>query len=316
MGIIDLTPIRERSSWFDGVESQILYLFKQEIYFPLIESLGMNKNILRNSLDDLIEAINSGRIFFEHDRFQGNFNAAISRELKRLGAEWDRRGFFVLKQIPIEVQAAIVSAKSRENAMFKAFDEKLQEIGQEQPSEKVKFEEIFDTVLWKVEDSLQKTIKGITVTPELSPDERMHIAMAYKENLGLYIQTWKQEEILKLRDQVEKRVFSGLRREHLAKIIERSYGVSKAKAKFLAKQETSLMVSTYKEMRYQSAGSEEYKWKCVNGSPKHPVRPLHLRLNNKIFRWDSPPITDNKGNRNNPGCDFGCRCVAIPRIRF
>ena len=31
----------------------------------------------------------------------------------------------------------------------------------------------------------------------------------------------------------------------------------------------------------------------------------------KIFEWDNPPITNEKGDRNNPHEDWQCRCEAI-----
>jgi uncharacterized protein with gpF-like domain len=40
-------------------------------------------------------------------------------------------------------------------------------------------------------------------------------------------------------------------------------------------------------------------------------------LNGMKFSWTEPPITNKQtGARNNPGCDFGCRCLALPVIRI
>ena len=80
-------------------------------------------------------------------------------------------------------------------------------------------------------------------------------------------------------------------------------------------------MTKYKQVRYQSAGVNQYKWKCVVGSPNHPVRPMHAELGKRsdkgeLFTWDNPPIVDSKGDRKNPGQDFGCRCVAIPVVTF
>jgi SPP1 gp7 family putative phage head morphogenesis protein len=95
--------------------------------------------------------------------------------------------------------------------------------------------------------------------------------------------------------------------------------VSANKAKFLARQETSLMTTKLKETRYREAGVNEYKWKTVAGSKLHPVRPSHKILEGRIFRWDDPPITTPPGEavrRNNPGQDYNCRCFAQPIVRF
>ena len=52
----------------------------------------------------------------------------------------------------------------------------------------------------------------------------------------------------------------------------------------------------------------------VVGSPNHPVREMHKALAGKVFSWDDPPITNEKGDRNNPGQDYGCRCYARPIV--
>ena len=115
---------------------------------------------------------------------------------------------------------------------------------------------------------------------------------------------------------VQKNVESGERTLGLQRDIQKRYNVSASKAKFLARQETNLLGSEIQRQRYKAAGSEEYTWRTVVGTKNHPVRPSHKVLNNTIQRWDAPPITNAKGDRNHPRQDFGCRCQAIPIIRF
>jgi SPP1 gp7 family putative phage head morphogenesis protein len=100
-------------------------------------------------------------------------------------------------------------------------------------------------------------------------------------------------------------------------MIRESFGVTEKKAKFLARQETGLLMAKFKESRYTESGIHQYKWRCSAGSAKHPVRPSHKVLDGRVFRWDTPPITtapDEPQRRNNPGEDFNCRCVAIPIV--
>ncbi len=132
----------------------------------------------------------------------------------------------------------------------------------------------------------------------------------YTENLDLYIQKWHDEQILRLRKKVSENVQQGFRAENLIADIQAEKKVSYNKAKFLAKQETSLMVSKYRQVRYEDAGINRYMWST---SRDQRVRHDHRELQGKIFRFDQPPVTDkNTGARNNPGEDFNCRCVAIP----
>ena len=80
--------------------------------------------------------------------------------------------------------------------------------------------------------------------------------------------------------------------------------------------ENYLYVTKLKETIYTDAGVPKYKWGTVVGSPGHEVRHSHAILKGKIFRWDNPPVVNEKGDRKNPGEDFGCRCFAIPIVEF
>jgi GNAT superfamily N-acetyltransferase len=42
------------------------------------------------------------------------------------------------------------------------------------------------------------------------------------------------------------------------------------------------------------------------------VRDMHDELEGTEHAWDDPPVTDKYGNRNHPGEDYQCRCVAVP----
>lgn len=312
-----LTPIRETQSLYEALEEEIAKLFREEIYLPILEELDLKKSILKNSKEDLIDAIDSGRIRFSQGKFSGKFDAATSRELKRLGAKWSQ-GNWNLPQskLPIDVRAAISTSDARFTRTMAAIDKKLSQILPEQIADKLKIQKLFDATLWKLDAEFKKTVKGITVAPKLTDFQRAKIAEDYAKNLSLDIKGWADKEVLKLRKEMQKTTFEGLRYESVVKKIQESYGVGKRKAKFLARQETGLLVAKFREARYTESGIREYIWRTVIGSPKHPVRPMHKALEGKIFRFDQPPITDEKGNRNNPGEDYNCRCTAIPVLKF
>jgi len=113
---------------------------------------------------------------------------------------------------------------------------------------------------------------------------------------------------------MSEQVAQGFRADETSKIIQAEFGVSKNKAKFLARQETSLLVSAYREQRYTDAGIREYIWQS---SHDERVRKSHKELNGRKFSWDNPPIVDPAtGRKAHPGEDFGCRCIAVPVIRI
>ncbi len=297
----------------------MISLFLEQIYQPLLAILQRDDDQLQNSMDGLIKAIETGKIVFYRGRFTGNLTSSLSRDLKKLGAKWDRRqGCFTipLASLDPDMRRAISLAEARFKQTFSRVQSYLSTIAPEEVADKFKAEKLFDRTIFKVEKSFQESVKGITIAPELTDDQRARIAEEYSKNMQLYIKDFAEKEIEELRKRIQENSFKGIRYESVIKEIQRSYGVSVNKARFLARQETSLLMTKYKQVRYQAAGVNEYVWRCVAGSPAHPVRPWHKKHDGKVFRWDKPPQTDAKGNRKNPGQDYNCRCVARPIVRF
>lgn len=316
---VHLEPIKETDEDYEKFEKVILDLFREEIYYPLLKELNMPKSSIQNSTDDLIEAIRSGRINYYRGQFKGRFNAAVSRELKKIGATWDRtQGSWKIPQsaLSIEVRNAIGQSLHKFEKAMRSIDARLGKILPAEIAEKLKIEKLFDSSLWRLDQKIQKSLKGITVTPEFTKDQREKISKEYTENMQLYIKEFTEKEITRLRETVQKSSLKGIRYENIVKQIEKSYGVSANKAKFLARQETSIFMAKVKETRYLDAGVNEYIWGCVAGSPNHPVRPMHLKLKGTRQRFDQPPIVNEKGDRKNPTEDYGCRCFAIPVVKF
>jgi SPP1 gp7 family putative phage head morphogenesis protein len=313
-----LPAIKHPTEDFEELERRMLKVFRDLIYIPLLKEIGFGRDVFDNAEYDLINAILKGRVTFYRGIFRGKFSAAISKDLKRIGAKYDRSvGWRLpLKKVPPEIEHAVKLSHMRFKTKIDAILKKLSDVQPSQVAEAVKSLPLFDSTLWKTEQLLQKSVKNITVMPKLKDEERKKIAQGYTENLERYIKEWTEKEVLSLRERVEKSTMEGNRYENMVKTIQSSYGVSASKAKFLARQETNLMLAEYNQTRYQSAGINEYVWACVVGSPNHPVRPMHKALEGKTFRFDQPPITDDKGSRNNPGQDYNCRCMAKPVIRF
>lgn len=317
--MIKLKPVRHSPKEVEQVEKEIFDAFVKKIYLPLIATIGFKKKIFKNSRSDLIEAIQSGQIVYSNGKFSGQFNSTLSRGLQELGAKWDRKhGSWTipLPKLPIDIKNAISLSEAKFVEKINQLNKKLKEFDAEKFAEEIDVSKIFDTALFKVDRNISEAVRKITVQPEISPRAREAIAREYNNNLKKYIKNFTVEEIQKLRSKVNDSVYAGNRYETLIKSIQESYGVSQNKAKFLARQETNLMTAKFREERYKDAGVDQYEWRCVVGSPNHPVRPLHKIHDGKIYSWDKPPIVDEKGNRKHPGEDYNCRCIAIPVVNF
>ncbi len=320
---IELPAIKESTEDYDKIETLIKGVFKRLVYLPILRELILPTSTVKNaSRDYLLEALNSGRITFNRGIFSGRFNASTSKQLKELGARWDKKSesFRInLDQLPYEVRAAIGTSEARFAEKIAGIDKKLAEIIPANIADSIHVADLFDSTLWKVQKEIDKTLKGITVPAQLTPARRRLIADEWQNNMDKWIKDFTEQEIKRLRKDVQSAIFAGNRHESLVDSIRRSYDVTANKAKFLARQETGLLMAKFKESRYTDSGVPEYKWGCVAGSPAHPVRPSHKILEGKVFRWDSPPITtlpNEPQRRNNPGEDYNCRCFARPIVRF
>ena len=288
-----------------------------------MRELGLT-SFVQNSLDDLHSALQRGEITFSGGSFTGNFTANVSKELRKLGAVWDRKNHtykLKLADLPMELRSTIALSEIKFKEKLKKIDKMLAGISPAAVASSIKITDLFSSAIFKVNSDLTKTLKKISVAPQLTPEQRERIAKEWSNNMELDIKGWTEKEIKKLRKEVQKTIYEGNRYTTLIDHIERSYGVSQRKAKFLARQETSLLMNTFKQTRYLSLGINEYKWKCVKGTPAHPVRPMHKELNDRsergeIFNFNHPPVDDPNGSRHNPGMNYNCRCYAIPLIKY
>lgn len=221
----------------------------------------------------------------------------------------------------MEIRAVISSSEAAFQKKIDKIDAKLGEVFTQEAlgkgiSQKLNTDHLFERTLWKVESEFQRSVKNITIAPKLTPAQAKRLSTEWGTNMQLWIADFTQKEIIELRQKMQQTVFSGNRYGSAVKAIEDSYGVTANKAKFLARQETSLLMTKFKQTRYQDAGVDWYRWDCVTGSGKHPVRPLHKKNDKKFFRWDAPPTVDEHGNRKNPGQDYNCRCSARAMVGY
>lgn len=315
----ELKPIKETPEDFEQIKLRIERLFREELYWPILALMNQSSNVIKNSVEDLLSAIGSGRIYFYRGQFKGRFNSTVSRQLKKIGAKWDQKqGSFKisLSSLSNEMRLSITMSEDRFLRTTEKISKRLEDMLPEEFADKLNVQDLFDSALFRTNKQFEKTIKGLIVSPKLTTEERAKIAERYSENMKLYIRDFAKEEISELRQKISRSAVSGRRFESMISEIKRSYGVTQNKAKFLARQETNLMLTNFKQARYESAGVNEYKWCTVVGSEGHEVRPYHKKLEGKVFRWDTPPIVNAKGDRCNPGQDFNCRCFARPIVKF
>jgi len=300
--------------YFAPIEAEIMQIFDELIYRPMMETLTRN-NEYGNAADPLAEAIRSGDLFIDSGVIKGNFNARLSKRIRDLGGKMSKRaGGFVFDpdKIPVEWRFAQAAADQRYKDLAAGMIQTLDNINVESIDLLSDTKEKYTKSIEWMEGDFQRAVQSITIAPTLTQASVDMLASEWALNLDLYIKNWTADNILKLRQDIATNAFAGRRSADLVKTIMDNRKVGKAKATFLARQETSLLMSKYHESRYRDIGSTGYIW---DGADDERERQDHRDLNGKQFSWDSPPVTNRRtGARNHPGEDYGCRCVPIALI--
>lgn len=341
--------IKLEESYYKPIQKDLTAYFYEWYFKPILELLKDKKfNTIHNSKNALIAAIRKGSIVYQTGSFSGKFNARISKELSKF-AVFDKQSKTWKGYPPSDILAASIVANdkaSKLNQEIKSLLPKLDQ-GVKQAVKDITFN-VKDTIN-KIDKQLTKDVDNLTVLPEITQDMRDQIEKHYTSNMSLNIVNegdpgqgnWNQEQIVRLRDMVEKNILRGSNRKELIDMIQAEWDTTKAKAKFLARQETSLFLVEMRDNRYIGAGLEYYEWLTSNdsrvvGNPggKYPNpsngHGNHYMMNRKICSFSDPTIyADNiedarkgkwkskasiQGGDKAPGQEFLCRCTAKPVI--
>lgn len=309
-----LRPFTLREVYYDDIEREIKRIFDKTIFDPLRVALAELGFEVQNARPIGLEAaLARGEVWYFDGRIYGRFNASISKELQGMGATFDKRtkSWKLDRALPPRYQLLVADLDIKHQRAMNAVISVLDKIDVKSvQSYREELQEYYGSSAWRMNEDFLDAAKSVTVVPEFTKEQRKIIAQDYSQNLELYIQDWCEESILDLRKDVYTNTLDGHRSGNLVKMIEKQYDVSREKAKFLARQETSLLMSKMRETRYAEIGIETYTWR---GSMDEREREDHKLLEGKVFSFKNPPITNRKtGARNNPGEDFGpCRCLAI-----
>ncbi|WP_026702853.1 phage head morphogenesis protein [Salibacterium aidingense] len=125
---------------------------------------------------------------------------------------------------------------------------------------------------------------------------------AVKENVS-YIRSIERE----YHNRVQTVIIQGVRRgkslNDMASEIKRASGVSKSRAKFIARDQAGSIYGDLTKKRQEEMGLKKFRWRTANDNR---VRDSHEENHNKVFTWK------DGANGLYPGTDYNCRCVAEP----
>lgn len=297
--------------------------FKDVLFDPL-DAVLKEYNVRENEKRDdqhsaLWAALMAGTVWYAHGVFSGTFNAAISRSLRSLGAV--RRGAtfaLAVGDLPVVLRGAVATSGYHAQELHKAITALLDAMEPhiaDAPTG-ITFANTVDTITQDLQEQFSESVSSVEGLPPASPvpeDLKLSLRDEMMGDTDLAAKNFTLEELTKLRATVSDNLSSGARPDQLSKVIAAEFGVAQRKARIIADSETSLLVSRFRQRRYQDLGSKSYRWET---SHDEKVRPTHGESNNhrildgRVFEWSSPPVVDSAtGRRRHPGEDFGpCRC--------
>lgn len=337
-----LQPIQHKDIYTREVEREVNAWFREAIFAPIqivLNDAGvpMDPRYQAIKFDEagrvnaatgsLEQALQDGRVYYSDGVFSGRFSAAITRELRGIGARFDAasRTFTIAQdQIPMEIRGILAVSAQRSADVGKGVLEVLRQIETNIATAQVGLQmaRVLDRITADLGKQLLTTTAAmgpadIALTPQIDAGVRQAISDGFTNNLDLSIKKFAQERIPELRRRVEENAFKfGGRTDRLAKIIEAEYGVTQRKAEFLADQETGLLVSKYRAAKYGELGIKEYTWSTSHDAR---VRPTHRRLEGKRFSFAVGALVTEPGQPArycNPGEDYRCRCVPRPIVNL
>ena len=318
--MITLKPILDKHEYSQMIEVVIMDFLTTNFYAPIytvIEPIEEYYNASTYTSEQIVSAaLRSGQIQYINGKFTGQFSAKISKALESLGAKFNK----VTKTYNLQSSALSITVKEAAAyaSMIAMMRQKLLlealayiNIESAMPELARLLDMPLDTILEDLDEQAYLSLKdAITIVPTITEEQRAALKAQYVDDVSISVKNFTKVQTDKLRAMVEENLFTGLAdNKSLVQAIIDEFGVTENKARFLSKQESSLFTAKYREITYKEAGITKYRWSSSHDSR---TRPIHEALSGQIFEWDNPPITNEKGDRNNPGEDFGpCRCIAI-----
>lgn len=156
-------------------------------------------------------------------------------------------------------------------------------------------------------------LERVGLTPE------MGAAVArFRRNNVERITSLRAEQIARVSELLDEADANGWRPEDLAARLAKDVQTTTSRAELIARDQTLKLHADIQQERQTQSGIRQYRWSTsaderVRGTPggKWP-NGMHYDLDGQIFDWSDPPVTNSAGDRNHPGQDYQCRCIAIP----
>ena len=321
-----IKDFKHLESYTKIIKDKLISELWEMIYKPMFKICGsgnLSKLIpatakAKNADNPIIEALDKGLIFYENGGFKlrEKIPNRVSQALIKLGARydrWEKSYKIAIEDLPKEIWESIKLSIQKAQQKLSQINQFLQyvEMNLDQIIETMLFHNEIITVLDDVGNKIQKNVQRVNILDfDFTQEQKEEIARNYTNNMQFYIKDWALKKIPEMRRKVQQAVLEGYREIDVQKMLENEYGIMERKAKFLAQNETSIMLAQIKKVHYSAMGFDSFMWHTILDARE---RPLHRLLNGTIHRFDNPPVIDERtGQRGLPGETYNCRCDLTP----
>lgn len=321
---------------------QIATGLKKEIYDSLFKQIFavLNDKTIYNDKKTLINAIRSGRIYYENGAFRSSkpFSNAVADELEKIGAKFKYGAYYIERAtLPLELENTLALVAARETAKVAALNGllvKLSEFIGQESAVRLFVSKAVDRMYSKLIKDLEETTQDGGKVPVIelvrTKEQAKKVTEDYIHNMGYWVKKWKEKEIVKMRQDVANMVKDGARTETIKKYFMNRWGIAERKAEFLARNESGIAGSVIKATHYQDMGCTHFKWLRSTSKEK---RELHLEYaketgnqygigGTNIFAFSDPPIIEQikvgnnfvpkpDGQKGLPQQTYNCACNLV-----
>lgn len=160
--------------------------------------------------------------------------------------------------------------------------------------------------------TIKQTARKFGIDAYNTPKMQSYVKDCVAMNVSL-ITSITEQHLSAVQNIVLSNVEAGLEASAIVEQIQ-SYGVTLARAKLIAYDQTTKILGQVNKIQQEEAGFKYFRWLT---SKDERVRDYHREFQDRItpygkgvYRWDELP--EYKGRKLYPSWDYRCRCVAIP----
>lgn len=173
------------------------------------------------------------------------------------------------------------------------------------------FDGMLDRIATSIADRNQTYFQKVVKNPVPRTGARGQMIEDFRKRNVALIKNVGAEQVVDLNTTLAKANAQGLRHEEIAAQIQDRLKVGTSRAKLIARDQTLKYNASVHQAQAEASGITRYRWSTSHDAE---VRSTHKVLDGHVFIYADPPVTNDAGDRNNPGEDYQCRCAAIPII--